>query len=160
MFQAVLSRSHEVCELGLQSFRRDAGIRERAETSVVQSSGLGERPATAIEQVVQQVLHHLVQGTRRDRTADVLLRHPGSKMGVDEGHASDPGHGLAIRVRCELAQPFETRSEGVSARQRVPSRALAPPDIAEYLFDPRANLVRRGPECYSCRVMRSSPTGA
>src|SRR5256885_2351317 len=81
-------------------------------------------------------------------------------MGVDDGHASDPGHGLAIRVRCELAQPFETLSEGVSARQSVPSRALDPSGIAEDRFDPPANLVRRDPDIESRRVILGSPAEA
>src|SRR3989442_4813687 len=87
MFQAVLSRSHEVCEVGLESFHRDGGVGERTETAVVESNRFGERPATAIEQVVEQVLRHLVQGTRCDRTADVLPGHTGSIMSVDDRHA-------------------------------------------------------------------------
>src|SRR5207247_9784352 len=101
-----------------------------------------------------------VRGPRRDRAADVLLVHPGSKMAVDDGHTVNPGQRLSIRVRCEFAQPFETLSERVSARQSVPSSVLDPSEITEDRSDPLANLVRRDRDIESRRVILGSSAEA
>ena len=56
VFKAILPRSHEVRQLVFEFVRRDRGIGHRAEASVVKSDGFADRPASSVEQVIEEIL--------------------------------------------------------------------------------------------------------
>src|SRR6266705_6278655 len=79
-----------------------------AKAKLVQPSRFGEGQAAAIEQVVEEVLNDLVEGTRGDRLRNAPIGHPRPKVRVNQGHARDPSERLAVRRRREFAEVVET----------------------------------------------------
>ena len=142
VFKAILPRSHEVRQLVFESVRRDRGIGHRAEASVVKSVGFADRPASSVEQVIEEILRQLVEGTRRNSLAYGLVRHPGSEIGVDDEHARDSRHRFLIRLRSEVAQSRKAFLQHRPARQRPPSRQPDPSGIAQNGFHANANYLR------------------
>src|SRR2546426_598663 len=124
----------------------DAQIASRSsqsrEASVVKSDGFADRPASSVEQVIEEILRQLVEGTRRNSLAYGLVRHPGSEIGVDDEHARDSCHRFLIRLRSEVAQSRKAFLQHRPARQRPPSRQPDPSCIAQNRFHATANDLR------------------